>query len=79
MKSFFNDFFKRYYKNMSTILFNKFENEQRVIRMYLQNRTTIDIAKEVHMSFRDISQIIKTYQRKKNCKVKEKKIIKMVK
>ena len=49
---------------MSEILLNKFEKEKRVIQLYLQDKTIRDIAKEVHMSFRDISKIIKEYERK---------------
>ena len=38
---------------------NKFEKEKRVIEMYLAGKTIREISKEVHMSFRDISKIIK--------------------
>ena len=44
--------------------------KKRVIEMYLQNKTISEIAKKVPMSFRDISQIIKTYQRKKELQAK---------
>ena len=46
------------------LLLNKFEKEKRVIELYLQDKTIREIAKEVHMSFRDISNIIKRYNRK---------------
>jgi hypothetical protein len=44
--------------------------KKRVIEMYLQNKTISEIAKKVPMSFRDISQIIKTYLRKKELQAK---------
>jgi hypothetical protein len=50
---------------MSEILIlNKFEKEKRVIELHKQGRTIRQIAPEVHMSFRDISKIIKTYEKK---------------
>ena len=50
---------------MSEILLNKFEKEKRVIALhFVEGKTIRDIAKEVHMSFRDISKIIKEYRRK---------------
>ena len=55
---------------MSEIPLNKFEREKRVIELHLQGKTIREIAKEVHMSFRDISQIIKTYERKKELQAK---------
>ena len=39
---------------MSEILLNKFEKEKRVIELHKEGKTIRDIAKEVHMSFRDI-------------------------
>ena len=50
---------------MSEILLNKFEKEKRVIELHLEGKTIRDIAKEVHMSFRDISKIIKAYEKNK--------------
>ena len=47
-----------------TLLLNKFEKEQRVINLHLQGKTISVIAPLVHMSFRDISQIIKSYDKK---------------
>ena len=65
---------------MSEIHLNKFEKEKRVIELHFEKGQTIrEIAKEVHMSFRDISNIIKTYEKKKEYQVKEIKIIKKVK
>jgi transposase len=50
---------------MAEILSNKFEKEKRVIELHsVEGKTIRDIAKEVHMSFRDISKIIKEYSRK---------------
>ena len=49
---------------MSEIHLNKFEKEKRVIELHNQGKTIRDIAKEVHMSFRDISKIIKSYDKK---------------
>jgi transposase len=56
---------------MSEILLNKFEKEKRVIELHNQGKTIRDIAKEVHMSFRDISNLIKAYE-KKQAALKEK-------
>ena len=55
---------------MSEIHLNKFEKEKRVIELHLAGKTIREIAKEVHMSFTPISNIIKTYERKKELKVK---------
>ena len=49
---------------MSEILLNKFEKEKKVIELHLEGKTIRDIAKEVHMSFKDIGRIIKAYERK---------------
>jgi DNA-directed RNA polymerase specialized sigma subunit len=46
---------------MSEIKLNKFEKEKRVIELYKEGKTIREIAQEVHMAFRDISQIIKKY------------------
>jgi hypothetical protein len=44
---------------------NKFEKEKKVIELHKQQGKTIrQIAPEVHMSFRDISKIIKAYEKK---------------
>ena len=51
---------------------NKFEKDKRVIEMYLAGKTIREISKEVHMSFRDISKIIKAYEKKQNLALKEK-------
>ncbi len=49
---------------MSEILLNKFEKEKRVIELYQNGKTIREISKEVHMSFRDISNLIKGYEKK---------------
>ena len=41
---------------------NKFEKEKCVIELHKQGKTIKEIAKEVHMAFRDISKIIKKYE-----------------
>ena len=59
---------------MSEIHLNKFEKEKRVIELHFEKGQTIrEIAKEVHMSFRDISNIIKTYEKKKEYQAKRDK------
>jgi hypothetical protein len=55
---------------MIEIPLNKFEKENRVMELHLQGKTIREIAKEVHMSFRDIS-IIKAYE--KNVKLQQAK------
>jgi transposase len=49
---------------MSEIVLNKFEKEKRVIDLHKEGKTIRDIAKEIHMSFRDISNLIKAYEKK---------------
>ena len=49
---------------MAQILLNKFEKEKRVIELHLEGKTIREISKEIHMSFRDISNIIKEYNKK---------------
>ena len=49
---------------MSEIPLNKFEKEKRVIQLHLEGKTIREISKGVHMSFRDISVIIKKYNKK---------------
>ena len=49
---------------MSEIPLNKFEKEKRVIELHLQGKTIRVIAPIVHMSFKDISKIIKAFERK---------------
>ena len=55
---------------MSEIHLNKFEKEKRVIELHLANKTIREIAKEVHMSFTPISNIIKAYERRKELQAK---------
>ena len=43
------------------MLLNKKEKEKRIIELYNQGKTIREIAKEVHMSFKDISSTIKSY------------------
>ena len=57
---------------MSEILLNKFEKEKRVIELHLEGKTIRDIAPVVHMSFRDISNLIKAYEKKATVALKEK-------
>ena len=45
-------------------LLNKFEKEKRVIELHKEGKTLKEIAVILHMSFRDISRIIKTDERK---------------
>jgi DNA-directed RNA polymerase specialized sigma subunit len=48
-----------------TIPLNKWEKIQKVIELHAKEGKTLkEIAIEVHMSFRDISKIIKTYEKK---------------
>ncbi|MGI9012410.1 MAG: hypothetical protein ACR2F1_14660 [Nitrososphaeraceae archaeon] len=47
---------------MSEIHLNKFEKEKRVIELHNQGKTIREISK-IHMSFRDIGRIIKTYEK----------------
>ena len=51
-------------------ILNKFEKEKKVIELHKQGKTLKDIATIVHMSFRDISKIIKKYERKKELQTK---------
>ncbi|HET9806515.1 MAG TPA: helix-turn-helix domain-containing protein, partial [Nitrososphaeraceae archaeon] len=57
---------------MSSILLNKFEEEKRVIELHLEGKTIREIAKEVHISFRDISNMIKGYSKKIRLESKQK-------
>ena len=57
---------------MSEIPLNKFEKEKRVIELHLAGKTIREIAKEVHMSFTPISNIIKAYERKITLQAKRK-------
>jgi hypothetical protein len=57
---------------MSEILLNKFEKEEKVIELHKQGKTIRQIAPIVRMSFRDISKIIKAYERKIRLQAKRK-------
>jgi transposase len=48
---------------MSQPILNKFEKEKRVIELHLEGKTIRDIAKEIHMGFKDIGRRIKTYEK----------------
>jgi hypothetical protein len=50
---------------MSEIPLNKFEKEKKIIELHKQGKTIRQIAPEVHVSFRDISKIIKAYDNRK--------------
>jgi DNA-directed RNA polymerase specialized sigma subunit len=57
---------------MASIVLNISEKEKRVIGLHFEEGKTIrEIAKEVHMSFRDISKIIKRHD--KNIRLETKK------
>ena len=56
---------------MSEILVNKFEKEKRVIELHLEGKTIREIAPVVHMSFRNISEIIKDYDKKMRLETKK--------
>jgi hypothetical protein len=47
-----------------SIPLNKFEKKQMVIELHLKSKNYREIAKLVHISFRDIKQIIKAYEKK---------------
>jgi hypothetical protein len=49
---------------LSEVFLNKYEKENRVIELHLAGKTIRDISKIVHMSFSDITKIIKAYERK---------------
>jgi hypothetical protein len=49
---------------LSEVFLNKYEKENRVIELHLVGKTIRDISKIVHMSFSDITKIIKAYERK---------------
>jgi hypothetical protein len=51
---------------------NKFEKKKKVIELHKQGKTIRQIAPEVHKNFRDISNIIKAYERKKELQDKRK-------
>jgi hypothetical protein len=55
---------------LSNIIFDKFEKENKVIELHLEVKTIRDIAKQVRMSFRNISALTKEYERKKRLETK---------
>ena len=46
-------------------LLDRNEKEEKVVELFLENKTVRDIAKIVHMSFRDIGEIIRKYKARK--------------
>jgi DNA-binding NarL/FixJ family response regulator len=54
---------------MFEIPLNKYEKEERVIELHKQGKTIRQIAPIVHMSFRDISKIIKALLSKIDARV----------
>ena len=52
------------------LILNKFEKEKKVIELHKEGKTLKEIAILLHMSFRDISRIIKKYERKKELQAK---------
>jgi hypothetical protein len=51
-------------------ILNKFEKEKMVIQLHKEGKTIKEIAIQVHKNFRDISRIIKKYERKKELQTK---------
>ena len=51
-------------------ILNKFEKEKKVIELHKEGKTYKEIAIQVHKNFRDISRIIKAYERKKELQAK---------
>lgn len=49
---------------MAETMLNKFEKQERVLQLHRQGKTIREISKEAHMAFRDISKIIKAYDKK---------------
>jgi hypothetical protein len=58
---------------MAFIILNKFEKQKRVIELHLEGKTIRAIAPLVRMSFRDISKIIKSYDKKLRLQQQNKK------
>jgi hypothetical protein len=56
---------------MFEVPLNKFEKEKKVIQLHKQGKTIREIASEIHKNFRDISKIIKAYERKKRLETKK--------
>ena len=56
---------------MFEIPLNKFEKEKKVIELHKHGKTIRQIAPEVHMAFRDISKIIKDYDKKMRLEAKK--------
>jgi hypothetical protein len=58
---------------MSEIPLNKFEKEKKVVELHVEGKTIRQIAIEVRMSFRDISKLIKSHDKKLRLQQTEKK------
>jgi hypothetical protein len=52
-------------------ILNKFEKEKLVIELHKEGKTLKEISQVVHMSFRDISKIIKAYDKKTRLQTKK--------
>lgn len=49
---------------MAETMLNKFQKQERVLQLHREGKTIREISKEAHMAFRDISKIIKEYEKK---------------
>jgi hypothetical protein len=49
---------------MAERMLNKFEKQERALQLHKEGKTIREISKAVHMAFRDISKIIKAYDKK---------------
>jgi hypothetical protein len=49
---------------MAETMLNKFQKQERVLQLHREGKTIREISKEAHMAFRDISKIIKAYEKK---------------
>lgn len=49
---------------MAERMLNKFQKQERVLQLHTEGKTFREISKDVHMAFRDISKIIKAYDKK---------------
>ena len=55
---------------MEFTILNKFDKPKKVIELHKEGKTYKEIASQVHKNFRDISRIIKAYERKKELQAK---------
>jgi lambda repressor-like predicted transcriptional regulator len=49
---------------MAERMLNKFQKQERVLQLHKKGKTIREISKKAHMAFRDISKIIKAYEKK---------------